>query len=266
MRLVRGALRRRGAAIAALDSGVVIGVVLSATLITGAILLGSGSSLNFLNVPSALIVFGGTIGATLIHFGTRDIAYAVHAARQVMTEAENTAPDRIRFIVDLAHAVKSQGLLVLERESSGTNDPFLRLALELTVDGHSPDEVRRILETEMHIANSRESRAVQVFETAGGYAPALGLIGTVIGLIQMLSSLQDPATVGPAMAVALVTTFYGAILANLLFLPLSGKLRNRSGERALIKAITVEGMLSIGRQENTIVLEQRLRGFLPGLA
>ena len=152
---------------------------------------------------------------------------------------------------------------MLEHEATAADDQFLKFAVEMTADGQTPDEVRRILETEMRISNDRAFRSVHVFETMGNYAPALGLIGTVIGLIEMLKVLDNPASIGPAMATALVTTFYGAVLANLVFLPIAGKLRNRSEEEAVVKAITVEGIISVGNEENPMLLEQRLQSFLP---
>jgi chemotaxis protein MotA len=166
-------------------------------------------------------------------------------------------------LTEYAQSLKRNGPLVLEREARSVSDPFLRKALELTVDGQAEEDIRRILETEIQSANEQSYRAVQVFQTMGNYAPAMGLIGTLIGLIQMLGSLENPAAVGPAMSVALLTTFYGAILANLFFLPVAGKIRNRSEEEAVVKAITVEGAVSLRREENTIVLEQRLRSFIP---
>jgi len=139
----------------------------------------------------------------------------------------------------------------------------MRKAMEITSDGQDASTIKRILETEMRASHQRATRAVQVFQTMGTFAPALGLIGTLIGLIQMLGALGDPSSVGPAMAVALTGTFYGAVLANLLFLPIAGKIKMQEEEDLLVKAITVEAMVSLSRQEGSIVMEQRLQSFLP---
>ena len=245
-----------------IDRGIVAGMVISTVLITIGI-LASGRSLTFLDPSSILIVCGGTIGATFVHFSSADLRWAWTELREVLF-TKNTAPtERIALLVQFAQDLKRNGPLMLEREAQSTTDRFLRKALELTVDGQSEDDIRRILETEIRSLNERSWRAVQVFQTMGSYAPAMGLIGTLIGLIQMLGTLDNPSTVGPAMAVALITTFYGAVLANLFFLPVAGKIKNRSEEESVLKSITVEGAVSLRREENSIVLEQRLQSFLP---
>lgn len=245
-----------------LDRGIIAGIVLCIFVIGAGVLVG-GNPLNFVSFPSLIIVLGGTIAASLVHFSLYDLEQARQAMRSVLLTRQNHAHERIQDIVRMAHAVRHHGLLKLEAESRTAQDPFLRKALELVVDGQSGDEIKHILETEIRVINDRSARAVQVFNTMGSYAPALGLIGTLIGLIQMLGSLENPATVGPAMSVALITTFYGAILANLFFLPIAGKIRNRAEEDSLVKALTIEGALGLGRQENAIVIEQRLQSFLP---
>jgi len=245
-----------------LDRAVIAGLALSFILV-GVGIVFSGHLLSFLDPTSLAIVLGGTLGATLIHFPVYDIAQAWEAFKGVLFIKLYHPMERIQHLVELSQKVRQEGLLVLESEARRTDDPFLRRALELTVDGQQHDDVKRVLETEMRAGNDRAIRAIQVFQTMGTTAPALGLIGTLIGLIQMLSSLENPSTVGPAMSIALVTTLYGAILANLIFLPTAGKLRNRNEEECLVKAITVEGILALGRQENPIVVEQRLQSFLP---
>ncbi len=245
-----------------IDRGIVAGLAISTVLLTIGI-LASGRSLTFLDPSSILIVFGGTIGATFVHFSSADLRWAWVELKEVLF-TKNTAPtERIALLVQFAQDLKRNGPLTLEREAQTTGDRFLRKALELTVDGQSEEDIRRILETEIRSLGERSWRAVQVFQTMGSYAPAMGLIGTLIGLIHMLGTLDNPSAVGPAMAVALITTFYGAVLANLFFLPVAGKIKNRSEEEAVLKAITVEGAVSLRREENSIVLEQRLQSFIP---
>lgn len=245
-----------------IDRGILTGVGICVALIVIGI-VSSGKGLNFLSPTSFLLVLGGTVGATLVNFSMYDFNHAIQAFKSAILVSPFHPIERIQYLVRLAQLVRQEGLLILDREAQISNDPFLRLALELTVDGQPPAEIKRVLETEMISSNDRESRAVQIFQTMGNYAPAMGLIGTLIGLIQMLGNLQNPASVGPAMSLALVATFYGAIFANLFFLPIAGKIKARNEEQTLVKAITVEGILNIGRQENPIVLEQRLQGFLP---
>jgi chemotaxis protein MotA len=165
------------------------------------------------------------------------------------------------YLVHLSRRVKDEGMLVLEDEAVAATDSFLRLGLELTVDGQSPEDIRRILKNEMRTSSDQAWRTVQVWETMGNFAPAMGLIGTLIGLIQMLGSLQDAATIGPSMSLALVATLYGSVSANLFFFPLAGKLRVIAQEREQTKEITVEGLLSVARAESPIMLEQRLQSF-----
>lgn len=245
-----------------IDRGIIAGLLISCVLI-GVGILASGRGLMFLDPGSIMIVFGGTIGATLVNFSPADLRYAFVELQSALFTKNSHPSERIKVLVEYAQALKRSGPLALEREARSATDRFLRKALELTVDGQSEADIRRMLETEIRTVNERSWRAVQVFQTMGNYAPAMGLIGTLIGLIQMLGALDNPTTVGPAMAVALVTTFYGAILANLFFLPIAGKIKNRSEEEAVVKAITVEGAVSLRKEENSIVLEQRLQSFIP---
>ena len=245
-----------------IDRGIIIGVSVSILLIGIGIVAG-GHVLNFLDIEGLLIVLGGTFGGSLIHFSMYDLEHAWQTFQRMLFTRAFHPMDRIQQLVTLAQPIRQEGLLILEREANNCEDPFLKMGLELTVDGRPGDDIKRIMETEVRVSNDRALRAIHVFETMGNYAPAMGLIGTLIGLIRMLSQLDSPATVGPAMSVALVATFYGAVFSNLVFLPLAGKLKNRAEEEALVKAITIEGVLSLGKQENPIVIEQRLQGFLP---
>lgn len=242
------------------DEGLVVGLGISGLLLVAAIVL-SGNSLQFFDVVSFLIVIGGTLGATLVNFSSTDLQIALEAVRSGLREREVTAADRTRQLVALSHATRKDGLLSIEDQIKTIPDPFVRLALELAIDNQDTADIRRILETEIQNSEDHLGRAIRVFSAMGAYAPAMGLIGTLIGLIQMLSKLGDPSAVGPAMAVALITTLYGAVLANMVFLPIAGKLRVRADEASLVKRITVEGVLSLQRRENPMALEQRLQSF-----
>jgi len=248
-----------------LDWSIVGGLAVSLALVTLGV-LSSGKVAQFFDLSSILIVVGGTFGATLAHCSWGDICQAWSSLLGVIRASPDRSSARTRDLVKLSRAVRRDGTLVLEQASQRTWDPFFRLGLELAVDGQPSEEIRHILHTEMLTAQERAERSVRVFETMGTYAPALGLIGTLIGLIQMLGALNDPSTVGPAMAVALITTFYGAILANMVFLPIAGKLRQRHKEESALKSVTIEGTVSLARQESVVMLEQRLQSFQPGMA
>ena len=245
-----------------IDKGAVWGIVLSIALILCGIML-SGRLGNFFSPAGIMIVIGGTFSASLLHFSHKDLLSAFQIGSKIVFQRDYDPLDRIRYLVDLAKATKREGELFLDREARKATDPFLKKALEITADGQDSSVIKRILETEMRTSHHHSTRSVQVFQTMGTYAPALGLIGTLIGLIQMLGSLGDASTVGPAMAVALTGTFYGAVMANLIFLPIAGKIKSQEEEGLLIKAMTLEGMLSISRKESPIVIEQRLESFLP---
>ena len=244
------------------DRGIIIGASISFALIAIGLVAGGHIAAAF-NPMSWLIVLGGTFGATLVHYSWYDIKHGWDCFRKVLVTLDLHPRERISYIVNLAHGVRSNGLLVLEEEANKTYDPFLRLALELTVDGQPASDIKRILETEMRASQDKAVRGANIFQTMGTYAPALGLIGTIIGMMEMLGSMQNAASIGPAMAISLTTTLYGAVLSNLLFLPIAGKLKNHIEEELLVKAITVEGILAIGKQENPTLVEQKLQGFLP---
>ncbi len=245
------------------DLGVAIGLMLSLAII----LLGvaaSGAILNYISISSLLIVLGLTLSATLVNYNFSDLKNTYALLRRILWFRPTLPTQRIADLVDASRIAKRDGLVALERIASASSDRFVALAFNLIADGQQPDEIRRVLNTEITIAHDRNKRVVAILQTMGSYAPAMGLIGTLLGLIQMLGALEDQSRVGPAMSVALITTFYGAILANLFFLPLAGKVRNYLEEEGLLKAITVEAAASIRKLEYTVILEQRLQSFLPG--
>jgi chemotaxis protein MotA len=169
----------------------------------------------------------------------------------------------VALFKDYAHKARRNGILSLEPEVEGIEDPFLRKGMQLTVDGLEPHVIQDILETEIASTEDRHERGAEILAAAGAYAPALGMIGTLIGLIQMLQTMNDPSTIGPSMSLALVATFYGAVLANLLFIPMSGKLKRRSREEILLKEMILEGALAISKGENPRIIEEKLTAFIP---
>jgi chemotaxis protein MotA len=220
-----------------------------------------GSPLRFLNAEGLLLVLGGTLASTLIQFSLADVRAAIGAGRAAIFQDVPEPRERMEYLLALSRQVKEQGILTIEEEVTGVTDEFLKLGMNLVVDGQAIDDIKRILSTEMRSSTDQAWRSVQVWETMGNFAPAMGLIGTLIGLIQMLGSLQDPGTVGPSMAMALVATLYGSVSANLFFFPMAGKLRLLAQEREQCKNITLEGLTSIARLENPLMLEQRLQSY-----
>lgn len=248
-----------------LDRGVMSGLLCTLAIVLLGFVLAGTENL-FASPLSLLLVLGGTVGATLIQYSYSDFQNAVQAGCGVMYQKHTDPRSRILYLVQLSQKARKEGILVLEQASDSAEDQFLKVALDLAVDTSDPEDLRRTMEIEVSSALSRSARPVQIFEAMGTYAPALGLIGTLIGLIQMLGALNDPTTVGPAMGVALITTLYGAVLANMLFLPIAGKLKIRAEEEALVKAVTIEGIIAIVKQENPLVVEQRLQTFVPNQA
>ncbi len=245
-----------------MDLATILGVVSAFSLVLLSIMLGGGLAA-FFNAPSVMIVIGGTLGATMINYPLGDLIGVFKVGMKVLFAKTTSAPDLIRNFVDYATRARREGILALESSISEASDEYLRKGLQLTVDGLEPQAIEEILQTEIDYVEARHKLGADIFQTMGTFSPALGMIGTLIGLVQMLQSMDDPSSIGPAMAVALLTTFYGSMLANILFLPMAGKLRKRSSEEVLVKEIVLNGILSIARGDNPRILEQRLHSFIP---
>jgi chemotaxis protein MotA len=243
-----------------INGSLLMGLLVASLVLLGA-LVSSTQPLKFLNPEGILIVFGGTIASTLIQFSILDLKVALSAVRAAMVAMPSSARERMATLMELSHSVKQHGILVLEEQAHGEPDEFFRLGLMLAADGRDIEDIKRILRNEMQSSREREWRSVQVWETMGNFAPAMGLIGTLLGLIQMLGSMNDTHNMAASMAMALVATLYGSVAANLFFFPIAGKLRVISEEREICKGVTLEGLLSISRLENPMMLEQRLQSF-----
>jgi chemotaxis protein MotA len=244
------------------DFATLIGVLGGFAMIGLAMFLG-GSAGSFVNAPGILIVLGGTFLVTTASFTLEEVARAQGVMlRAVVYHAEQ--PDRAALqVLDLAEQSRRKGVLTLQsRFPALARNPFLHRAMGLVVDGLPGDEVERILNAQVRETLERHLRSAGVLRRAGEVAPAMGLIGTLVGLVQMLGNLEDPASIGPAMAVALLTTFYGAVLANMFFLPLAGKLERNSQLEAMVNQICTLGAVSISRQENPRRLEITLNTLL----
>ena len=245
-----------------MDLATVLGIVIAFGLVIASLVMG-GSPGVFINFPSALIVFGGTIGATLVNYPLKNVIGVIGIIKNTFFYKTESPSAIIERFLEYAQKARKEGILSLEPILKEIDDDYMRKGLQLTVDGMEPDVIREVLETEIAYLDERHELGAEVVSTMGAFAPAMGMIGTVIGLIQMLQTMSDPSTIGPAMAVALITTFYGAVLANLLFNPMAGKLRARHKEEVLLRELILEGIISISKGENPRIIEEKLNSFIP---
>lgn len=245
-----------------MDLATILGMIISFGLIIAALMTG-GDVMLFVDVPSMMIVFGGTLGATLTHYPLGTVLSIGKLIRKTLVSKTQPTSMIIDQFMDYANRARREGILSLESIVNGLDNAYLKKGLQLTVDGLEPDAIQAIMETEIGNTEARHETGVELAGALAAYAPALGMIGTVIGLVQMLKTMDDPSSIGPAMAVALITTFYGAILANLVFLPIVGKLKHRSKEEILIMEMQMEGVLGISRGENPRILMEKLNSFQP---
>ncbi len=245
-----------------MDLATLIGILASFGLVGYAILTGDGAS-TFLNGPSLVIVVGGTLGATLVCFPMKTVFGVIGVVRKALFFRGLDNQKIIGSLESLAKRARKEGLLSLQGAGSEIPDAFYSTGLQLVVDGQEADTIESILATEIEYVEARHSVGALLMKTMGTFAPAFGMIGTVIGLIQMLQTMNDPSSIGPSMAVALVTTFYGALLANVLFLPMVTKLEQRSNQEVEQKNLIMEGLLSIHAGDNPRILVQKLSAFVP---
>ncbi|MBS4539852.1 MotA/TolQ/ExbB proton channel family protein [Clostridium sp. D2Q-11] len=245
-----------------MDLGTAIGFFAGLGFIIFGILL-SGELITFVDVASILIVMGGTIASTLVSFPLSKVIASINVAKHAFTDKKINGSEIIGEIINLANVARKEGLLALEDAAENLTDNFLKKGILLIVDGTDPELVRNILETELVFIEERHEEGQKIFQTMANFSPAFGMIGTLIGLINMLQQLDDPTTVGPNMAVALITTFYGTVLANLVFQPIANKLKGRSRSELIVKEMIVEGLLSIQSGENPRIIEEKLSTFIP---
>jgi len=244
-----------------MDIATIAGIIAGVSFIVAGILM-SGDLSNFYDAPSIMITLGGTFAATLISYPLKNIIGILKVIKKLFFTKARQPNEIINQIIELANIARKEGLLALEEAAYRLDDPFLQKGILLIVDGTDPELVRNIMETELTFMEERHSQGQAIFETMASLAPAYGMIGTLIGLINMLKMLDDPSSIGPNMAVALVTTFYGSILANLVFTPTANKLKQRSAQEMLYKEIMLEGILSIQAGENPRIIEEKLKAFL----
>ncbi len=242
-----------------MDIATVIGLVSGTVLIIASIVVG-GSIGTFINVPSFLVVIGGTIAVTFMRFKMADVIGSISVALKAFLFKMQSPEDIIEEMVEFTRIAKKEGLIALEKETP--SDEFSAKALRYLSDGYDEGLIEDMLNKDIRLTLQRHDTGQQVFKSAGDAAPAFGMIGTLIGLVQMLSSMEDPSSIGPAMAVALLTTLYGAIMANLVCIPIADKLSLNSEKEQLTKTIVVEGAIGINRGVSPMVLEESLKIFL----
>jgi len=242
------------------DLATLLGLIGGLAIVTMAMVLG-GSLATFVDVPSVLIVFVGTMFVVLMKFSLSQFLAAGKVAAKAFIFKLDKPEELIGLVIELADAARKGGLLSLEGKE--ISNPFLSKGVQLLIDGHDANVVKGLMNKDKNLALERHSLGAAVFSSMGDVAPAMGMIGTLVGLVAMLSNMDDPKSIGPAMAVALLTTLYGAMLANMIAIPIADKLKLRMTEEECIKSMVIDALLAIQAGQNPRVIETMLRTYLP---
>ena len=245
-----------------MDILTVIGICMGFGLLGFSIATGNGGIALFIDPPSMMIVFGGTTAVFLMNFTIPDCKNLVPVFMRTFFFKLGSPAEEINRIVEFASLARKEGLLALEGRLDEVEDPFFRKGIQLVIDGFPAETVRDIMQLEADWQLARHSIGKKMMDQLGGYAPAFGMIGTLVGLIQMLAALSDPAAIGGGMATALLTTLYGAMAANMMFLPLSGKLEIRTKEEALLRDLMIEGIVAIQGGDGPQIIKEKLKAFM----
>ena len=244
------------------DISTIVGLILGIALVGLAILLG-GSIGAYIDAPSMMIVIGGAIAATLVAFPLGRVLGLPKVAMKCVFNKSSDALKLIEELVEYAEVARRDGILALEGLTDQMEDPFIIAGVRMAVDGTDPEVIEQVMETELEQLMERHERGKGLLDTVGRFAPAFGMIGTLIGLVAMLSNMDDPSKIGSGMAAALLTTMYGAMLANMFVLPMADKLATRSAEEVTIKTIIIQGVMSIQAGDNPRNVQAKLMTFLP---
>ncbi|MBI5237464.1 MAG: flagellar motor protein [Deltaproteobacteria bacterium] len=245
-----------------MDILTIAGLVLGFAAIIGGQVLEGGSIHAIMQLTAAIIVLGGTIGAVLVNYSMPTFLLALKNIMKAFFNGKDDPKAVIKQIAELAGIARKDGLLALEAKIKAINDPFLKKGLQLIVDGTEPKLTREILEIDVAYSEEYNLSSAKVFESAGGYSPTIGIIGAVLGLIHVMENLAEPEKLGSGIAVAFVATVYGVGSANLLWLPLAGKMKFKIREEVIVKEMIIEGLISISEGENPRRVEEKLGGFL----
>ncbi|PID28773.1 MAG: motility protein A [Candidatus Cloacimonadota bacterium] len=246
-----------------MDLGTLAGVIVGLGLILGAILLG-GNMGDFVDIPSLMIVVGGTIAGIFIAYPIKTVFKIFKVVKNAFFNKPRDIHPLIEDAAKFSNIVKAQGAIALEKEAKGVSDEFFRKGLQMIADGTSPAIINDIMSGEIALMKERHNLGKTIFDDLAKFAPAFGMIGTLIGLVQMLAGLDDPSSIGPKMAVALLTTFYGSVIANLFCTPIAIKLKGRSEEQTLAMRLIQESIRSIARGDSRSLIEDKLAIFLSG--
>ncbi|MEN6493509.1 MAG: MotA/TolQ/ExbB proton channel family protein [Thermoguttaceae bacterium] len=247
-----------------MDIASVAGAILGITLLLAAVAMAPNAPFGaFIDYPSAVMVFGGAAASVLICFPLRSVFNFLRVIKKVFFFREPDFHQIVEQMASLAETARRDGLLALEARIDEISHPLLVMGIQLAVDGTRPEVIESILRTEMEALSVRHRGGKAVMDQFGRFAPAFGMIGTLVGLIMMLTNMADPNSIGPGMAVAMITTLYGAVIANLFCLPFSEKLGYQSKRELLAMEVIVRGIMAIQSGENPRVIEQRLRAFVP---
>jgi len=243
-----------------MDIATLIGILGGFGLIIGAI--GGANIQFFISVPSVMIVVLGTTCGVMVNFPLKDVIGAIGVAKKTLLSKIANPADLVPMLVDFGKKARSDGILVLQNETGKISEPFILKGIQLAIDGMEPQAILKILENEIEYIKERHKSGYDVIVAFGTLAPAFGMIGTLVGLVLMLQNMSDPSSIGPAMSLALITTFYGAVLANLVFMPMAGKLKKLSSDEILVLELSLEAIVSIASGDNPRIIEQKLHGFL----
>ena len=243
-----------------MDFATIIGLIGAFGVVVSAMILGGGLEV-FLNVPSMLVVFGGTFMVVMMKFGLKQFFGAIVIAFKAFFNKSTQLDELITVSVNMADMARKGGLLSLE--SFEVDNPLLKKGVQLLVDGHDNEVVKSILHKDMSLTIDRHTRGQKIFKAVADVGPAMGMIGTLIGLVQMLSAMDDPKSIGPAMAVALLTTLYGAMLANMVAMPIADKLELRSSEEKKVRSLIIDALGAVQAGQNPRVIADFLKSYLP---
>jgi chemotaxis protein MotA len=246
-----------------MDIATIIGVIAAVTLVVLAIIIGGGSFAAFVDYPSVMVVFGGSIAVALISFPLKNFLGVFGVTTKVLFYKLDAIPELVEEIVSLAETARRDGLLALESRLAEIRNPFVVLGVQMAVDGTRPEVMEDILRTEIDAVATRHRDGKGLLDCMGRFAPAFGMIGTLMGLIIMLGDMSDPSKIGAGMAVALLTTLYGALASNIVFLPFAEKLGYTNKQELLAMEIIVRGIMAIQSGENPRVIQQKLNTFIP---
>ena len=244
-----------------MDLATIAGIGLAMLLIWVPILI-AGQLAAFIDPGSMMITIGGSLAAVIASFPLKDTLSAIKIARKAIFTENFDIGKKVDTLIDLGEKARREGILALERELKGIDDDFMKKSIQLAVDGNEVEVIENVMGTELEYLEERHKNGKAYFDQLGFYAPAFGMVGTLVGLIQMLQALDDPSNIGAGMAIALVTTFYGSVMANAVYLPIANKLDVRSKEELLVKNLVLVGILSIQSGDNPRVLRDKLETFI----